>query len=225
MNKQMILLATVAVGAAATAFAPAAEARGGHGGHFGFHFHHQWTPSFERSDDEPVVVHRRVIKKVYVEKKAPAVAASPKTGDGKGRLYDPAAKVWFDGKGQCWSGKEAFGFKNGNWFYGSARWYELNGTWKTNAAEGPATIDCEASPMIAAKLDGKSKAKDDATAKSVGQGNEEKVEPKKKATAAAEKTVKVATEAPAKAADAPKPTECKKYFPSVGEMLTVPCGQ
>ena len=225
MNKQIILMATAAVGAAATAFAPAAHAHG-HGGHFGgFHFHSQWTPSFESSYDEPRVVHRRVIKKVYVEKKAaPAPIATVKTSDSKGRVYDSAAKVWFDGKNQCWSGKEAFGLKHGNWFYGNARWYEFNGSWKTNAAEAPAAIDCEASPIISAKLDSKSKAKDSTPAKDVGQGNEDKAE-SKKATAATEKPVKIATEAPAKATEAAKPAECKKYFPSVGEMLTVPCGQ
>ena len=93
MNKQMILLATVAFGATACALAPAAQAKGGHSGHHGghhFHFHRAWTPTFTRSYEEPVVVRRKVIRKVYVEKKTVAVA--PKTIDGKGRQYDQAAR-------------------------------------------------------------------------------------------------------------------------------------
>ena len=222
MNKHTILLAAMAVGAATTAFVPAAQAKGGHG-HGHFHFH-SWTPTFSSSyDDEAYARRRRTVQKVYVEKKVAAVA--PKLIDDKGRQYDPAAKVWFDGKGQCFSGKEAFALKSGNWFYGSARWYELNGAWKTNAADGPATIDCEASPVFAAKLQGKAKPKDATPAKDIGQNGDNKVEPAKKEAAAATPPVKVAVEEPAKAADAPKATECKKYFPSVGEMLTVPCGQ
>jgi hypothetical protein len=225
MNKQMILLATVAVGAAASAFAPAAQAKGGHGGHHGghFRFHRVWTPTFERSYEPPVVVRRKVIQKVYVEKKT--VAITPKTIDGMGRQYDPAARVWFDGKSQCWSGEEAFALKSGVWFYGDARWYELNGAWKTNVAEAPAAIDCEASPVIAAKLQGNAKPKGETAGKDVGQNTGEQAQPEKKTTAADTPPVKVAAEEPAKPADPPKATECKKYFPSVGEMLTVPCGQ
>jgi hypothetical protein len=220
VSKQMILVAAIAAGAAASAFAPAAQAKGGHHHHFrGFH----WTPSFSSSYDEPVVVRRRVIQKVYVEKQK-VTEPTAKLIDGKGRQYDPAAKVWFDGKGQCWSGKEAFGFKSSNWFYGNARWYEINGSWKTNAAEAPATIDCEASPVIAAKLQGNAKPKDDTSSKDVGQ-NLDKAEPKKSTTTEVAPPMKVATEAPAPSAEAPKTAECKKYFPSVGEMLTVPCGQ
>ena len=221
MNKQMILATVVAAGAAASAFAPAAHAKGGHG-----HFHHfHWTPSFSSSYDDEPIVRRRVVQKVYVEKKK-VVAAEPaaKLIDGKGRQFDAAAKVWFDGKGQCWSGKEAFAFKSGNWFYGNARWYELNGSWKTNAAEGPAAIDCEASPMISAKLQGNAKPKGDEPNKDVGQ-NSDKTEPAKKTTAEAAAPVKVATETPAPSAQTSKAGECKKYFPSVGEMLAVPCGQ
>jgi hypothetical protein len=220
MNKQMILVA-VAAGAVASAFVPAAQAKGGHRHFHGFH----WTPSFSSSYEEPVIVRRRVIQKVYVEKKK-VVASEPaaKLIDGKGRQYDAAAKVWFDGKGQCWSGKEAFAFRSGNWFYGNARWYEIDGSWKTNAAEAPATIDCEASPMIAAKLQGKAKPKDDTSAKDVGQ-NLDKAEPKKTTTTETAPPVKVATETAASTPETPKASECKKYFPSVGEMLTVPCGQ
>ncbi len=228
MKKHVILLATVAVGAAAAAFVPAAEAGGRHHG-FHFRFHNIWTPSFDSDDDDDEpryrrpVVRRKVIKKVYVErehdqkKHKKETIVSAKTSDGKGRRYDPAAKVWFDGESRCWSGKEAFSFKSGVWFYGGARWYELNGTWKTNAAEAPATIDCEASPMIA-RLQGKSKPKVAASAKDV----ETAAKPAKKKTAEA---VKVAADQAVKPAEAPKATECKKYFPSVGEMLTVPCGQ
>ena len=225
MNKQMIVLAGVAVGAAASVFASSAVEAGGRG-HFR-HFH--WTPTFSsHSYSEPVVRRRVVVKKVYVEKKKVVYADKKPTApaakliDGKGGQYDPAAKVWFDGKSQCWSGKDAFAFKNNVWFYGSARWYELNGAWKTNAAEAPSAIDCEASPVISAKLQG-GKPKG-ASGKDVGQ-NEEKAEPAKKTTAEATPPVKVAAEAPATAPEAPKAAECKKYFPSVGEMLSVPCGQ
>jgi hypothetical protein len=224
MNKQMIVLASLAVGAASTAFVSAAEARGGgRGGHFHFHASRVWTPTFEKPREEPYVVRRKVIEKTYVEKKT--VTASVKTVDAKGRQYDPASKVWFDGKGQCWSGKEAFALKNGVWFYGDARWYEVNGAWKTNAAEAPATIDCEASPIFAAKLQGAPKTE---TRKTVGENTGEKARPVKKTTAASGPAIKVAgqtAEEPARSGEAPKATECKKYFPNVGEMLSVPCGK
>jgi hypothetical protein len=226
MNKQMIVLASLAVGAASTAFVSAAEARGGGGRGGGHHVHFYrpvWTPTFQKTYEQPVVVRRKVIEKTYVEKKP--VTVTVKYVDAKGRQYDPASKVWFDGKGQCWSGKEAFALKNGVWFYGDARWYKVNGAWKTNAAEAPATIDCEASPIFAAKLQDGPKTE---TRKNVGENGGEKARPVKKTTAAPASAIKVARQAadePARSGEAPKATECKKYFPSVGEMLPVPCGK
>jgi hypothetical protein len=223
MNKKtkMIALASAAL-AASSSMLLVTEAEAGRRG--GFHFHHRvWTPSFSSSsyEEKPTVVYRRVIERRVIEKKAAPVVA--KYADGKGREFDLASKVWFDGKGKCFSGKDTFSFKNGVWFYGGARWYEAKGEWKTNASEQPMPIDCEASPKFAGLV----KPADDR--KPAG-GESAKVE---KATA--EKTpaitpsgssaaVKTAEQKAAdKPVEAPKANECKKYFPSVGEVLTVAC--
>ena len=75
------------------------------------------------------------------EKRAKLVAlpaaAIIRYADGKGRVYDLASKAWCDGNNHCWTGKYAWTFKDGTWFYGSNRWYEAEGTWRTDAAEAP----------------------------------------------------------------------------------------
>ena len=60
-----------------------------------------------------------------------------------GRVYDVASKAWHDGQNHCWSGKLGWTFKNGAWCYGSFRWYEADGTWRTNAPEAPKSVACE----------------------------------------------------------------------------------
>ena len=143
--------------------------------------------------------------------------------DGSGRVYDLASKVWHDGQNNCWSGKLPWTFKNGAWFYGNFRWSEADGTWRTNAPEQPKSVACETVPAFAGKV-----------TPTVGQANGQKQfagEPKT-APKIVVPPVKAAEKAPAGESaqlalpadgNAVRPSECKKYFPSVGEMLPVPC--
>ena len=142
--------------------------------------------------------------------KAPLV----RFADGMGRMFDPVSKVWFDGKSNCWSGKYPWTFKSGAWSYGEYRWYEADGMWRTDAPEAPMAVDCDTVPMFAAKLNtAPAKAPRKAIAEKV-----EETEPVAEAPKLAAKTTdKGKAEAPA------KPAECKKYFPSVGGMVAVPC--
>jgi hypothetical protein len=206
MNKTMIVLAA-ALAVATTGFVPAAHARGR--GHFHFHV---WTPTFtptyERETYErPIVRKKIVVQKVYVEK-----ATVVKYTDGQGRKYDPASKAWFDGKGQCWSGSQPFVFKGGSWLYGSKPWKQVNGTWQTSAAEPPAPVDCSSVAAFAGKI----QAQPEAGRKEVGQAKPAPV------TTAANKA-QPTTAVPAKPSEAKAKPECKRYFPSVGEMISVPC--
>ena len=74
-----------------------------------------------------------------------------KFADGFGRQFDPASKVWFDGKSQCWFGKEQFTFKDGDWFYGAKEWAEFKGAWKVASGGSPELVSCESVPSFAAK--------------------------------------------------------------------------
>jgi hypothetical protein len=181
---------------------------GGGGGHH--HHHHRRfhfvTPVTPRVV-EPVAV-RRVAAPVPV---AATPAAVTKIADSNGRTFDVASKVWFDGVDRCWSGKKAFSLKGGVWFYGDAKWYEQDGTWRTDAADGPTPVDCKAVPAFAAR-----KPSEPGQQKVAGSADIEKertgdAEPGKV-------QVGQTNEGPGARA-----TECKKYFPSVGETLPVPC--
>jgi hypothetical protein len=227
-KSRMIALASATLAVSSSAFLATDAEAGRRGGGFRFHFghHRTWTPTFEKNHEyEPKVIYRRVIEKRVIQKKPAAVAATAaaaKHADDKGREFDQASKVWFDGSGKCWSGKESFSYKSGVWFYGSARWYEAKGEWKTNAAEQPMPIDCEASPKFAGAM------KPAAEKKSAGGEGDKGTKVTEQATAKTQPvpaaTVKTAVQKVSdKAADAPKAAECKKYFPSVGEVLTVPC--
>lgn len=122
--------------------------------------------------------------------------------DPEGRRYHPSSKVWFDGKSSCWSGKEAFTFKKGVWHYGGAVWAQSGAAW--SAAEGaqPELVSCDSDPAFAAHA----------------------------GEYAATATTSSTAGTTVTAASGPEPqkadikTGCKKYFPSVGQMLTVPCG-
>jgi hypothetical protein len=120
----------------------------------------------------------------------------------EGRSYHPSSKVWFDGKSSCWSGKEAFTFKKGVWHYGGAVWAQSGAAW--SAAEGaqPELVSCDSDPAFAAHA--REYAATATTSSTAG-------------------TTVTATSAPEPQKAGIK-TGCKKYFPSVGQMLTVPCG-
>jgi hypothetical protein len=217
MNKTMLAAATAVI--AAAAFVPTAEAgrRGGFGHH---HFRFQWTPTFESHSDRSERHHyvereRRVIRRKPVEKVTPAPVV--KYADGKGRQYDKTSQVWFDGKSQCWSGKQAFVFKGGSWFYGSHPWQQANGTWQTSAPDAPAPVACDTVAAFAAKMQAAPAEKKTAKAAPA--------EPAAKSTqtAQAPEAAKAPEAKSAKPADTAKAPECKKYFPSVGEMVSVPC--
>ena len=74
-----------------------------------------------------------------------------KFADGEGRQFDPSSNVWFDGKSQCWSGKEQFTFKSDDWSYGKKEWAESNGAWKVASGDAPELVSCESVPSFAAK--------------------------------------------------------------------------
>jgi len=139
--------------------------------------------------------------------------------DGTGRQYDPATKVWFDGKDACWTGKQKWAFKRGEWFYGSKRWYEAGGTWQTDVDGEPVPVDCKASPQFAAKV------KTGPGQKTIAKRGNEYSEARGNAVESGEAPTKTAVKPPSEepAKTAPQTRECRKYFPAVGEMLAVPC--
>jgi len=216
LNKLANPLATLAVAAAASAvLTTAADARGGHRGHFHFRHIHVGPPIFHRYE-EPERVYRkpRVVKPAVVATPAPVV----KFADGEGRMFDRASKTWFDGAGACWKGSKSFAFRSGSWFYGDARWVQTSTGWGVSSGELPEQVDCTSVKAFAGKIKPVASA-------SEAPANEE-VKP------AAAKQAPVRTVAPAPAVVAPKAPEatanasdCKKYLPSLGETVSVPCTQ
>lgn len=215
MNKSMMIIASAVV-AAATTWAPLAQAKGGGGGHHsgggggggGMKMsagpkssnHHHHLRLFRRdttvsSSYKAEELRTKRIKPVIVPAdKGPIL----KYADGKGRVFDLASKTWCDGNKHCWTGKLAWTFRDGSWFYGTSRWYEADGAWKTDAAEAPTAVDCETIPVFATLKP--------TTAQQVAHKDGDHDGLQKDASTAAA-----------------KPAECKKYFPSVGEMVSVPC--
>jgi hypothetical protein len=203
MSKSLLIVGAAFLAASVSSLAvPTAAQAGKHfGGGGGRHHHHHHH-------------HRRIIvTPVYTETykvKRPTTVVQEKKivvayADGQGRLYDAASKAWFDGKNQCWSGKLAWTFKNGSWSYGTYRWSQSDGTWRTNAPEAPVSIDCSAIPAFAAKP----------TTTAGGYADQgDPVETKAAPVLAAEKKP---------GSEIAKAGECKKYFSNVGEMLPVPC--
>jgi len=210
-SKSLVIVGSAVL--AMTTLAATAEAGKHHGGGFRFHHHRHVYIA-------PVYTETyRVVRKPAVQEKVVVI----RYADGSGRVYDLASKVWHDGQNHCWTGKLAWTFKNGSWFYGSYSWSEMDGSWRTSAPEAPKSVACETVPAFAGKI-----------VPTVGQANGQKefaAEPK-----AAPQTlappVKTAEKAPAEESaqlsppadgNAVRASECKKYFPSVGEMLPVPC--
>ena len=239
MNKLTLaaLTAATAICVATPGFAPQAEAGMRIG--FGFGHRHIFRPHFHapppriyRSDDEDERRIRRYraarpSKPEKTEKVVKKVVPLVKFADGEGRQFDPASKIWFDGKSQCWSGKEQFTFKNDDWSYGKKEWAESNGAWKVASGDAPELVSCESVPSFSAKANA-------FATKTAAQGS--KLEKAENAGKGASQPAP-ATPGPAKiktaegdtAAIAQKPAtpstsaECKKYFPSGGQMISVPC--
>lgn len=231
MNRLMIAAAATALCATATTFTAPAEAGMRFGGgirfhHFAFrpHFYNPPVHRYSAPDDDEVRARRRITrskpeKTESKEAKVPLV----KFADGTGRQYDPASKVWFDGASQCYSGKQAFTFKNGSWFYGTSRWSLSNGNWQSTSDAQPELVSCDSVAKFAAKANA-------TVLKTAAQG--EKAESNTKSTSeqpiktpvAPAPKIKTAEGDPAADKPGAAPTvECKKYFPSVGQMLAVPC--
>ena len=241
MNKLTLaaLTAATAICVATPGFVPQAEAGMRIG--FGFGHRHVFRPHFHtpphrvyRSDDEDERRIRRyraarISKPEKTEKVVKKVVPLVKFADGLGRQFDPSSKVWFDGKSQCWSGKEQFTFKTGDWSYGKTEWAESNGAWKVASGDAPELVSCESVPSFAAKAN--------AFATKTAAAQNSKLEKAENADKGATSQTAPATPGPAKiktaegdtAAIAQKPitpgasAECKKYFPSVGQMISVPC--
>lgn len=233
----------LAVGIAATSLAliPQAEAacniRGEHCGR------PAWAANalsgrFDRVPDsalEPPKHYQPAPKPVHIERtirRAPEqvvkkIVPLVKFADGEGRQFDPTSQVWFDGESQCWSGTKQFTFKDGDWFYGKKEWIEADGTWKAAAGESPELVSCESVPSFAAKAKAFS-------AKTAAQASKNAENADKGATSqptpAAPAPLKIKTAGSDSDAVAQRPlttpaAECKKYFASVGQMITVPCAE
>jgi hypothetical protein len=204
MNTKLIIAAASALTASSALLAPTAQAHG-HGGFGRFFFRSPPPVVYAAPTERTYRIHRR-IRHVYRYVDKPADEAIVAYVDSHGRQFDFASKVWFDGTSQCWSGKRAFLFKGGSWFYGNTPWQQSGGTWQTTAADAPAPVACETAAVFATKIQPVA-ARQPVVLKT------DKVEPTKvsSVTAAVDTTTKIA--------------ECKKYFPSVGEMVAVPCSE
>ena len=230
MNKLSLALASAAIAAGASTFVTSAEAGRRGGGHHRLHFHlhqlhqlQQQRQAYHRDEDEGYVRRKKQVK-VYSKpvakpaEKPVAVAAVIKYADGQGRQFDLASKVWFDGKSQCWMGDKPFVFKTGAWFYGSARWIESSAGWGVASGEAPEQVSCEGIKAFDGKVQ-QAEAKPVAKPVVVKKVEAKPAKVEQAELQPADKTGKATTTSAAKA------TECKKYFPSVGEMVTVPCGE
>jgi hypothetical protein len=160
-----------------------------------------------------------------VEKVHKKVVPQVKFADGFGRQFDPASKVWFDGKSQCWFGKEQFTFKDGDWFYGAKEWAEFKGAWKVASGGSPELVSCESVPSFAAKatsIAAKAAAQKAENADKGATRQPAPVTPSPAKIKTAEGETAVTAQKPVTPAAS---AECKKYFPSIGQMLSVPCAE
>lgn len=126
--------------------------------------------------------------------------------DSKGRRYNPSSKVWFDGRSSCWSGKDAFTFKKGAWYYGDAAWKQAGTAWSADEGAQPELVSCDSDPAFAA--DAKEYTATATTRSAAGMAA----------------TITATPRPGAEAQKAGTKAACKKYFANVGQMLTVPCG-
>jgi hypothetical protein len=198
VSKSLVIVGSAVL--AMTTLAATAEAGKHHGGGFRFHHHRHVYIA-------PVYTETyRVVRKPVVQPQQ-KVAVIRYT-DGMGRVYDVASKTWHDGQNHCWSGKLGWTFKNGAWSYGSFGWSEADGTWRTNAPEAPKSVACETIAAFAGKV-----------VPTAGQaGGQKELAATEKAQSGEPAQLALPTDG-----NGAKASECKKYFPSVGEMLPVPC--
>ena len=154
------------------------------------------TPVYKEKVARPPVIREKVVIARYE--------------DGMGRVYDVASKVWHDGESRCWSGSQAWTFRSGSWFYGSHRWTEADGAWRTAAPDAPVETDCASVPAFAAKV----------APKVTQSSGSEKLGPKSGPIQTAEQP-----QVEPASIDLPggKAGECKRYVPSLGKSLPVPC--
>lgn len=206
MNRFSVVVATAVLAATMTTQAETAEA-----GflrrliHHRLHHHHGHRHLFHHRHRRfvyvaPIVAAPVVAAPVYRQPTYPvAQPVQPpvvRNADGMGRVYDPTNMAWTDGRNQCWSGRQAWSFRNGSWFYGNDTWYPANGTWLTNAADAPTPVDCQTIPAFAqAGPSMPGVARNDTPARP----------------------------SESKDYDVTGASVCKKYFSNVGQMVTVPC--
>lgn len=170
--------------------------------------HHQVVRPSRPVQPEKVIAARKV---------APVV----RFADGFGRQFDPTSRVWFDGVSQCWFGREQFTFKGGDWYYGASEWTQSDGAWEVESGASPELVSCESVPSFAAKAAAHA-AKAAMKAEGADKGATRTPAP---ATVAPVKIKTAEGESSGTAQKAAAPAECRKYFPSIGQMLTVPCGE
>ena len=174
----------------------------------------------------PEKIVKKAVPLVKTEKVAKVVPLV-RFADGEGRQFDSASKVWFDGKSQCWSGKEQFTFKNGDWSYGKTEWAESNGAWKVASGDAPELVSCESVPSFSAKANAfatKTAAAQNSKLERADKGATSQPAPTSRPGPAKIKTAEGDTAAIAQKPVTPAASaECKKYFPSVGQMISVPC--
>jgi cell envelope opacity-associated protein A len=129
---------------------------------------------------------------------------------------------------QCWSGKEQFTFKNGDWSYGKKEWAESRGAWKVSSGDAPELVSCESVPSFSAKANAIATKTATQTSKIQKADNADKGATSQPAPVTPS-PAKIKTAESDTAAVAQKPVtpaasaECKKYFASVGQMISVPC--
>ena len=215
MSKSLVTLCAAVLAVAATSLSVSTPALAGKhfGGGGGHHFFRHFRP---RIIATPVYTETYRVKRVPVVQERKVLVSY---ADGLGRAYDVASKVWFDGTSRCWTGKYAWTFQNGAWFYGTSRWSQTGTTWTTSAAEAPMTVDCGTVPAFAAKVTTAGPA---GAPRGVG-GYAEQGDPAAPNVGLAPAIPPVKTAANKPDAEVAKTGDCKQYFPSVGEMLPVTC--
>jgi len=212
MTKLPLALAALAV-VVASPVALSTSADAGGRGHFRFH-HFHFSPPLPVP--EPTYVRRRprVVKPVAASTRAPVV----KYADGEGRQYDRISKTWFDGTDSCWKGSKGFAYRSGSWFYGTARWVQTSSGWGVSSGDLPERVDCAGVKAFA----GKFKPTTAAATSPLSESPKPDVVKQTSARTVAPTPVAAETKAPDTTANA---SDCKKYLPSLGETVSVPCTQ
>ena len=194
---------------------------------FGFR-HHVFRPHFHtrlRSTERPTRTRCASSAASRRSKPQPEKKAVPlvKFADGTGRQFDPASKVWFDGKSQCFSGKQQFTFKNDAWFYGSSKWTEIQRHLEDELRRGARARELRERAVVRGQgqrlhlEDGEPGRELQGRHRAAGEDARRRAR-RRSRRPRAQARAEIAKAAPAL-------TECKKYFPSIGQMLVVPCGE